>query len=334
MAAKRYETLKVLLKPGSRGLILVHPDPDSLASAQALAMLFHKNRASADIALHEPVKRIENRTMVRLLHIPTLPFKDHLIASYDLKCLVDAQPSQFPSVDLPAWDIVIDHHPLVQGFSYAFSDIRPEMGATSSMLVEYLQDAKVRITERLATALCYAIITDTDRFQRSVTKLDAQAFSQVFPLANYQLLTLIDSKEIPRRHLSFFQTALQRLDVKNGRTILHIGAADSADIAVVLADFLIRVSGIRTVAVSCFAADKLIIIFRSQSPRHNAGRAAEIHFADLGSAGGHRSAARAEIPLDRLPAEVKVYSIDSVEKFIEKRLGRPGKPSGGDSSSQ
>ena len=330
MAPRRYEALKSLLKPGSRGLILIHPDPDSLASAWALVMIFRKNRASADIALAEPIKRVENRTMVRLLRIPTLPFKETMIHAYDLKCTVDAQPNQFPNLKLPGWDIVIDHHPEVPTTEMVYADIRPDMGATSSMMVEYLLDARIRINERIATALCYAIITDTDRFQRSVTKQDAQAFGRVFARANHALLALIDSKEIPRRQMEYFQVALQRFRVKNRRLVVHIGACDSADIAVILADFFVRISGIHTVIVSCIASEKLVLIFRSTGPRRNVGKSAKNHFGELGSAGGHRAAARAEIPLDRLPPEVKVYSYDSIETFVQKRLARPGKPPAGD----
>jgi nanoRNase/pAp phosphatase (c-di-AMP/oligoRNAs hydrolase) len=114
---------------------------------------------------------------------------------------------------------------------------------------------------------------------------------------------------------------------------MHIGAAESADIAVILADFFIHVSGIHVVAISCIASEKLVIIFRSMRMRRNVGRMAEIHFSDLGSAGGHRSAARAEIPLEAVPPEVKLYSFESIEKFIEKRLARPGKPAAAEASS-
>jgi nanoRNase/pAp phosphatase (c-di-AMP/oligoRNAs hydrolase) len=325
--------LRSVIKQGSKALILIRPDPDSLASASALSAVLHKNRAAADIAIFEPIKRIENRNMVKLLHIPVLPFKEAMLASYDLVCTVDAQPNQYPDLDLPRWDIVIDHHPTATGYSCAFSDVRPDMGAVSSMMVEYLESAKVRISERIATALCYGILTDTDHFQRKMTRKDAVAFSRLFPRADYQLLRVIESKEISSRQLNHFLTALQRLDVRSRRVIMHIGAAESADIAVILADFFIHVSGIQVVAISCIASEKLVIIFRSMRTRRNVGKMAETRFSDLGSAGGHRSAARAEIPLEALPPEVKLYSYESIEKFIEKRLAKPGKPAAAETAS-
>jgi len=328
MPKNKYEALHALLGPDQRGLILVYPDPDSLASAWALSCLFKKNRGSADIAIYEPIKRIENRQMVQLLKIPLIPFKEIQESSYSLFCMVDAQPNQFPLITRSRWDIVIDHHPLHPEYTYAFSDIRPDMGATSSIMTDYLISARVRVGERLATALCYGIITDTDNFQRNMTRADALAFSFLFTRANYRLLKVIEQTEVPFRQLHYFQLALQRLKVHSRRAVVHIGSAESLDIAVILADFLIRVSGIQFVVISCIAMDKLIIIFRSRSMRKDAGKIAARHFSDLGSAGGHKAAARAEIPLDRLPPELRLYSPDSVEKFIEKRRSEPGKPSG------
>ena len=326
MTSRRYEALKSVIRPGATCSILIRPDPDSLASALALSAILSKNRAKSKIVLYEPIRRMENRTMVKLLHIPVVPLKDAPLEGCDLLCTVDAQPCQFPDLEVPRWGIVIDHHPLAKGYTADFADVRPGMGATSSMMVAYLADARVRVGERLSTALCYGIMTDTDHFQRPVSREDALAFSRLFPRVNHQSLQVIESKEIPRRQLIYFDTLLQRLQVKNRRAIVHVGAPESADIAVILADFLIRVSGISVAVVSCIAGEKLVIIFRSVSSRRNVGKMAENHFGEMGSAGGHRSAARAEVGLEGLPPDVKVYSADSIERFIGRRLGRPGKP--------
>ena len=36
---------------------------------------------------------------------------------------------------------------------------------------EYLRASKLKVSKRLATALCYGILTDTDSFQRDVSEL-------------------------------------------------------------------------------------------------------------------------------------------------------------------
>jgi len=93
---------------------------------------------------------------------------------------------------------------------------------------------------------------------------------------------------------------------------------------VIIADFLVRLSGLNFVAVSIIAGDKLILIFRSRNLRRHAGRIAHRYFGELGSAGGHAAAGRAEIPLPQAPAEIKLFDFDSIERWIERKLGRPG----------
>ncbi len=190
MSPSRYDELKPLLGPDQRAIIVIHADPDSLASAWALAQMFQRRGSRADIAIFEPIKRIENRNMVKLLRIPLVNFKDAKLADYGRHCLVDAQPNQFPELSGLDWDIVIDHHPILPEYTYRFADIRPDIGATSSIITEYLPSAGVRVGERLATALCYGIITDTDHFQRGMTHDDAMAFSRLFPSVNYIMLQM------------------------------------------------------------------------------------------------------------------------------------------------
>ena len=105
MAQSRYEKLKPLLGPGEKALVLIRPDPDSLSSAWSLKLIFQKNKSKADIAIYDPIKRLENRTMVRELHIPLKDFNASMLESYSRLCLVDAQPNQYPDLDLDKWEI-------------------------------------------------------------------------------------------------------------------------------------------------------------------------------------------------------------------------------------
>jgi len=327
MSDELYNNLKPLLGPSEEAIILIRPDPDSLSSACALRELFKKNHSGAEIVTYEPIKRLDNRTMVKTLRIPLTPLKEVKLKDFTRFCIVDGQPNQFPDVSVDEWHIIIDHHPPVSGYDAAFKDIRPELGATATIMAEYLFNAEFKIGQKLATSLCYGIITDTDRFQRNMTQDDALAFSSLFPHISYHLLKVIEQTEIPMRQLRFIDTAIHRLHVKSRRAVVHIGAPESADIAVIIADFLLGVSGIEFVAVSCVVPEKLIIIFRSRSTRRDAGKIARLHFSKFGSAGGHSTAARAELPLSELPREVKIYSPESIEDFIKKRLSRPGKKS-------
>ena len=321
----KWAELQAVLEPTDRLLCLIRPDPDSMASALALRTILRRRVETVVVAYDEAITRLENRAMVKLLRLAMVHADTVDISRFTKVALVDGQSSQFPDRENWSFQLVFDHHPIIHEYPYLFTDIRPGLGATSTLMEEYLRAARVRVSERLATALCFGIKTDTDNFQRGTRLADAEAFSRLFPRANFRLLQTIEQAEIPSRQLSFFDLALHRLRVKQRRAVVHLGAAESADIAVIIADFLIRVSGIEFVVVSIFLADKLVLIFRSRSLRRHAGRIAHNHFGEIGSAGGHPAAGRAEILLVDLPAEIKLFDPDSVERWIERELARPGK---------
>ena len=77
--------------------------------------------------------------------------------------------------------------------------------------------------------------------------------------------------------------------------------------------------------ISAIVNDKLIIIFRSDGYRQDCGAVAERVCNLIGKGGGHRSAARIEIPLDVLKAELKDgLSQQSMDHFLNQCLKKGG----------
>ena len=74
--------------------------------------------------------------------------------------MVDVQPHYFGGL-ADRVDLVIDHHPEQPGYTAVFKDIRADYGSTSTILTEHLRAVDVNISERTATALLYAIKSDT-----------------------------------------------------------------------------------------------------------------------------------------------------------------------------
>ena len=87
---------------------------------------------------------------------------------------------------------------------------------------------------------------------------------------------------------------------RQGRVFVHLGSVANPDILVIIADFFMRVSTINWSIVSGLYDRKLILIFRNDGLRTNAGKVAQKGFGELGSAGGKKSMARAEIPTNKL----------------------------------
>ena len=160
-------------------LIMPHnnPDPDAIASAVALRyLLMQRLDKEAHIVYRGIIGRAENRALVRYLGHPLRRQTGLDLDQSDAIALVDAQPGA-GNVRLPPDPkiaIVIDHHPQYSEMQMAaYADIRPEVGATSTILTEYLRAAGLDISSPVATALFYGIKTDTMGLTRDTSRADA-----------------------------------------------------------------------------------------------------------------------------------------------------------------
>ncbi|HEY6394484.1 MAG TPA: DHH family phosphoesterase [Candidatus Binataceae bacterium] len=296
---QKLKELHAIVAEGQRVAIVLQndPDPDAMASAMALRTLLGRNKQTTPIFSFKPVTRPENRTMVHLLEIEILAAKTSELAEFDRIAMVDVQPPFFDG-KLPRADIVIDHHPGYPSGNAPFEDVRIKYGATATIMTEYLMCAEANISERLATALLYGIRSDTLALSRRLAEEDLQAFTHLYPLANYSVLRQIDRPELPLNFARVLARAMKRMEVRDGLVVLHLGAVERDDIIVQMADFCLQFEGVEWVAVSGKLGRDLVIAVRNHGMgRDNAGEAVKSLFGDIGSAGGHRNMAKAIIPI-------------------------------------
>lgn len=196
--------------------------------------------------------------------------------------------------------MIIDHHPRTEGLNADFIDIREEYGAAATLMTEYFRAAKIKPSPRLATALFYAIKTDTDNFVRPTVDRDMIAFRYLYDYANMNIIKKIESSEITRKMLSRFQKAMQEVQFVNQIAVVHMGAVKKPDTLVQIADFFLKIAEATWSIASGIYGNQLIVVFRNAGFRRNAGMMARKLFGDVGSAGGHKDSARAEIPLENV----------------------------------
>ncbi|HRS97732.1 MAG TPA: hypothetical protein P5040_06070, partial [Smithella sp.] len=235
---------------------------------------------------------------------------------------VDAQPSFFGDSPLGFQpNIVMDHHPREGDWQAELADIRPSYGALSTILTEYLLAARVRIPRSLHTALLYGIKTDTDNFDRETLAEDIRAYTYHSRYANLRLIRRIELNQTPRSYLKYFDHAFHSMTHFRGRRVGFLGNVESPDVCVQVADFYLHVIGTSYVVVAGIVNDRLVIIFRGDGYRQDCGAMAQKACGQIGQGGGHRSAARLEIPLDVLKAELQGdLSHESVERFLHQCL--------------
>jgi len=301
-------------------LVAINADPDALASAMAVKRLLRYRVKSVVIAHPNEIRRMNNVTMVQRLKIPLERLGNVKTSEFSKIVMVDSQPNHLPCFEKLKIDAIIDHHPIVVEWLCPFVDIRPDYGATASIMVEYLRAAGITLSTGLATALFYAIKVDTSNFEKSTRVADGVAFRYLFDLANRDLVRKFELTDLRRSELRYFTIGLHKLKYSKRRYYSHIGKVPSPDVLVIVADFLNHVGEIDWVFVSGIHNDKLVVIFRCDGYRKNAGKLATRSFGALGSAGGHKQAARAEVPLKNLDMGEKEFTSESLLRLIMRHI--------------
>jgi nanoRNase/pAp phosphatase (c-di-AMP/oligoRNAs hydrolase) len=298
-----------------RWLILINADPDAMASAMALMRIMSRRVQDTLIAKVNTLSRPDNLAMIRYSRLRMLDFSPDLARHFDRFALVDSQPEHHPAFKDVPFCIVIDHHPLPNTpLSVAYSEIKPEYGATSTLLTEYLYTLKIKPTRLLATALQFGIKTDTANFERHFYDVDLRAYHYLNRFADHTLLSRIIRSEYHLHWLELFAKACTNLYSMNlSGQYVFVGTVDNPDILVNIADFFMRVFEIHWAAVAGLYGETVVVIFRGDSVSLDVGRCAESIFRELGSAGGHKSMARAEFP-------ATVAEGEDLEMFIWQRL--------------
>ena len=157
-AMAKERQLRALLRElcGGRLAIVLRNDlsPDGIASGVAMKRYARAFGVDTDVIYAGPVSRQPGRAMVRLLELELLPAEKVKFEDYTGFALVGAATHAncaLPRDILPT--IIIDNHPVPLGEVRArFCDIR-QVGATSTLLTNYLRHAAVELDGATATAL-------------------------------------------------------------------------------------------------------------------------------------------------------------------------------------
>ncbi len=316
----RVQQYQRYLADADRILILLHnePDPDAMASGLALRTVLHRTRTTAVIAALEGVTRPENMRMVNLLDIHVETIAPESIQEFDRVCMVDVQPHYFPGLDRV--DLVIDHHPEQHGYNAVFKDIREDFGSTCTILTEHLRAIDASISERTATAMLYAIKSDTLFFNRQANRCDIDAFSYLYPLADANLIRKMEGAEITMERLQLITRATRQGRMVEQVFSVFLGDVPRDDAIPYVADFFLQLENVRWTLVSGVVNGTFVMSVRNLGYTKNAGDFVRRYFVDIGSAGGHRAMAKAVIALDAFQARFGAIDDDIGRKMSELLL--------------
>ncbi|AXG10316.1 DHH family phosphoesterase [Haloplanus rubicundus] len=325
----RARTLYDLLADADALTVVCHnnPDPDCLSSALALGRIAAAAGVDERRILYSgQISHQQNRAFVNLLNVDLQPFDPAAIRNRpegSLLAFVDhAVPGANNEVpaDTPV-DVVIDHHP-AEGIEARFVDHREAVGATATILTEYVVELDVEVDSTLATALAFAIRRETLGFLRGATVAEYEAVIDLYDRTDLDLLRRLSTPSVSGATVDTIADAVHNRVVRGSTLVTSVGHTSERDALPQAADYLATLEGVQTAVVFGIVDDSVQLSARSTDSRVHVGNALSAAFDDVGSAGGHREMGGGEIPLGIFAG----YDLDDetfldiVERVVTRRL--------------
>ena len=307
----RMARLLAAIRPLSEPLAVVahdNPDPDAIASAIALTEIADHVGVDSEAYYFGEITHQENRALVNLLSLSlTATTTDAFsIDEFGAIALVDhARPGV--NDGLPPETIVrlvIDHHPQREPIDErgGYLDIRPALGSTSTIMVEYFQQLGLTPDQPLATALLYGIQTDTDGFTRGVAPADFEAAAFLSEYADERALTKIESPTMSHTVADTLAAAIDGREVRGSALASCVGRLAERDALPQAADKLLDMEGVETVIVFGYDEETIYVSGRTRGSAVDLGETLREALGQVGSAGGHATMAGAQVPMGMLEA--------------------------------
>lgn len=323
------QELTELLAAGEELTIVCHnnPDPDCLASAFALGRIAIAAGIDEQRILYSgEISHQQNRAFVNLLDIDIKPFESGVVQDRPDGSLLAFVDHGVPGANnrVPAGtpvDIVIDHHPREE-IEARFVDHREQVGATATILTEYVRELDTEMDTDLGTALLFALRRETLGFLRGATRAEYDAAGWLHDHADNALLRTLSTPSVTGATVDAIAKAITNRTVRGSVLISGIGRTSERDALPQAADYLATLEGVETAIVFGVVDDGIQLSARSTDPRVHIGDVLNEAFADVGSAGGHREMAGGEVPLgifaDYTSDDVELFAI--VDRVMSARL--------------
>jgi len=323
-----------LLAPLKRVVIQTHdfPDHDAISSAYGLAFILQMLGMKTLIVYNGDIDRISLSNMIEWLSIPIIHCSQADLNANDCIITIDGCIGEKNVTDMPGAEIaVIDHHTVTAPDYLWFSDIRPNYGATATIICEYYRLLEIKMPLNVATALLIGLNIDTANLTRGFCNADLKAFIALNQLADLDLVNKICRNSIVINELTSFEDTCKRVRQYDGIATVLLKEPCAKNMLGVLADFLLSVNEFDIVIVAMQHNQSLQLSLRSECPKVNVGKLSRriLNDAQMGFGGGHSHMAGGMILANKIHHFIENDDAH-FKPFLDaiKSLREPGKASG------
>ncbi|WP_427980654.1 DHH family phosphoesterase [Agarivorans sp.] len=292
MQLAKLDALIERLQGLERVIIQAHdfPDHDAVASAYALAYLLRKKGLKPLICYQGYLDRVSLRNLIDWLDIPISKAHQLDLKPSDKIIVVDGCIGEKNVTDLPGLEVgVIDHHQVTAPDFVWYHDVRPDYGATATIILEYFFHYQLPIPQKIATALLVGLAFDTANFTRAVSPADVQALIQLQQCADMSIVNRICRNQIEYQELNLFHSMLDSIKKVNNCAFASLPDGCPKNMLGVLGDFLLSVDEIDIVVLSARNQEKTFISLRSECSHNNVAKIVRqaLNDSGIGFGGGH-----------------------------------------------
>ncbi len=300
LLSKSDELLRTL-RGYERILVVMHdnPDPDAIAAGWGIQVLVEeKLRAAVRLVGGGAIVRAENRHMVDLLS-PPIELVDSVefdagTAAVLVDCGAEATNHVVTRQRIEPVAI-IDHHTNEKSAHAPFTDIRPDAAASATIVASYLQEQGIELGPKLATAMLYAVRSETCGHETHFSPLDRSILPWLTAQGEPALLAEIENAPLTRDYFADLLLALQSTFLYDDAAICFLPRAAGAEIVGEVADMLIRCEEIHRVLCATILNNDLLVSARTRPGHGSATELLQTTLDGLGGAGGHAHRAGGKI---------------------------------------
>jgi phosphoesterase RecJ-like protein len=312
-----------LFQEAKRILLLSHarPDGDAIGSLLGLGLSLQASGKAVEMVLPDGVpaifRHLDGSNQVR-----SQPGRDRI---FDLIAAVDCSDDErYASSldDLPQPDINIDHHPTNTKFAH-YNWVDPSAVATAAMLAECLVYCRLPVTQSVANALLFGLITDTLGFRTynmtpKALRIAADLMEAGGDLPNLYYRGLLSRSFEAARYWGSGLTSLKRegrliwtsLTLKARRAVGYPGR-DDADLISVLS----TIEGADVVIIFTEQKNGSVKVSWRSQPGYDVSKVA-LRFGG----GGHAAAAGADIEGNLEEVQTKVIETTQLTLDLDENI--------------
>jgi len=296
------EHLLETVAPYDQVFVVTHdnPDPDAIAAGWAIAWLVEKKLGKRTRLIGGgDIIRAENRHMLRLLRPPIELVRNVGCTEKTAVVLVDcawgSENHLFTEHRVQPVAVIDHHRPRRPRHHLQHQDVRQHVAASATIAASYLREQDVLPSADLATALLYAIRTETRGSETYHSRLDRSIVLWLSERADFTQLAEIENAPLSREYFGDLVLALQSTLIYSDTALCLLPRAAGAEIVGEVADLLIRYEGVRRVLCGAVVQQDLVLSVRTVRDGEDATKLVHATLEGLGQGGGHRHRAGGKV---------------------------------------